>query len=48
MALDLHAPLLDKSEKIEIKNENWTQVDLCPLSQYKNLINLNLSMNKIC
>jgi len=47
MALDLHAPKGDKSEKVEIKNENWQKLEVGPLSPYKRLIHLNLSMNKI-
>ena len=46
-ALELHAPDQDKSDKIEIKNENWNIIDVSALNSYKNLIILNLSMNKI-
>ena len=45
--MELHAPNQEKSEKIEIKSEDWPQLDVTALSQYKNLIYLNLSMNKI-
>ena len=38
---------LDNQVKVEIKNENWQALDLGPLSTYKRLIHLNLSMNKI-
>eukprot|EP00347_Sterkiella_histriomuscorum_P018508 403345246 len=47
-ALELHAPPNPtKAEKIEIKNEQLSQLDLNPLNTYKNLQQLNLSMNKI-
>jgi Leucine-rich repeat (LRR) protein len=46
-ALELHAPEPRKTDKIEIKSEEWPQLDLTALNSYKNLINLNLSMNKI-
>jgi Leucine-rich repeat (LRR) protein len=46
-ALELHAPDSEKSEKIEIKSEDWPQLDLTAINSYKNLIHLNLSMNKI-
>lgn len=47
MALDLHAPRQEKSERVEIKNENWPKLEVDPLGPYKRLIHLNLSMNKI-
>ena len=46
-ALELHAPNPNKTEKLEIKNEQLANLDLKPLNSYKNLQFLNLSMNKI-
>ncbi|CDW74934.1 adenylate cyclase [Stylonychia lemnae] len=46
-ALALHASDPIRTEKIEIKNEQFTNLELHPFKNYKNLMQLNLSMNKI-